>query len=343
MPGIAENALESTRFGLRDDQRVLANIETTAVCGFTPVCGDRCILNIVNASAGAPLVAEAVLAESHELIASNYSNRVRHLAIAGKEPLASPEVFFAILRQWHAMPESRRPGTIGLITADAPALKMLSSRFTDTPVSWVNISIDTDAVGLRTPANATPLLENALYLRRTGGTLAVGVNTLLSSTNLEHLIAIGRRLQSIGIDQWSIGPFLFPCNGRMESQVGSSDLLRALDRLTLEFGTSPMRIVFEVDHAQLFNLAGTNAQLGAFDNAWRYEYRFHPNVTVIATNPREGYFVRARWDGALLGKQDFRTVGLKEGQYGRYAPGRIAELLGRFAALHKLSTPAAVA
>jgi hypothetical protein len=334
MPGIAENALElaNTQSFLTEDQYILINIETTASCHFTKRCGDHCILNKVNSMAREPMSPDTVLQIADELFSSTHSHRIRHVGAVGKEVLDAPELLIEIAKRWHRTPSFRRPGTLGIISAAAEPMNQFASSLVENPLSWVNISIDTSAVDLRTQANAAPLLASALNLRKIGGVQAVGVNTLLSRGNLDQVVEIGRRVERAGVDQWSIGPFLAPrSNGRMEPVAETADFRRAIDRVIAEFADSPMNILYEMDYTELLALVGDEARLRDGRNRWRHEYSLSRCLKLIATNPREGFFLRVRWDGELLAKHDFRTVGLEHGRYGSYQPGRIVELLAQFA------------
>ena len=329
MPAIAENALElaRTQSSLTEDQNILINIESTGSCHFTKRCGDRCILNMVNSKARAPMSPDTVLQIADEIFSSPSSHRIRHVGAVGKEVMDAPELLGEIAKLWHRTLAFRRPGTLGMISAAAEPMVKFAPRFAENPLSWLNISIDTSAVGLRTQSNAEPLLASALHLRKAGGVLAVGVNTLLTGGNLDQVIEIGRRVERAGVDQWSIGPFLVPRDGRMEPVAETADFRRAIDRVMAEFADSPMNILFEMDYTELLALVGDEARLRDGRTRWRHEYSVSQCMKLIATNPREGFFLRVRWDGELLAKHDFRTVGLEHGRYGSYQPGRITELL----------------
>ena len=333
MPGVAENALElaNTQSYLTEDQNILINIETTASCRFTKRCGGHCILNMVNSKAREPMSHEMMLQIAEEIFSSPHSRRIRHVGAVGKEVLDAPALLLEIARLWHRTPSFRRPGTLGMISAAAEPMNKFASSFAENPLSWVNISIDSTAVDLRTQANAEPLLASALHIRKVGGVQAVGVNTLLSRGNLDQVIEIGRRMERAGVDQWSIGPFIAPRNGRMEPVAETADFRRAIDRVMAEFADSPMNILFEMDYAELLALVGDEARLRDGRNRWRHEYPVSRSLKLIATNPRAGFFLRVRWDGELLAKHDFRTIGLEHGRYGSYHPGRITELLEQFA------------
>jgi hypothetical protein len=334
MPGIAENAIETAvmRTRLNEEQTILANIEITAACRWRERCSDRCILEVVNSRAGKPMEESKVMAAGAELVRSPQSRRVRHLGVVGREPLEAPGVLLGLLRLWHGTPAEVRPGTFGVITAAAGPLAEFAPSFADNPMTWLNVSIDTAAVGLRAAANAGPLLKSALKVRELGGTEAVGVNTLLTPDNLEEVVGIGRQVERAGVDQFSIGPFLVARAGRMEPLAGAPDFRRAVDRLAAEFAGTAMQVRFEVDYHEMVALVGDEDRLRNGEQRWRHEYPVTDRLMLIATNPRQGHFLRVRWDGSLLSKRDFRTVGLEQGMFGSYRPGRVEELLEEFSA-----------
>jgi len=258
----------------------------------------------------------------------------------GKEVMEDADTLFEITRMWHEAPATGRPGALGIITASASGLKRHAREFARFPISWIVISLDVSSVGLRSPANEQPLLASALLVRATGGTEALGVNTLLTPDNLSEVIALGRRVEKGQIDQWSLGPFLAPAtNGLLRPVVRRDDYRRAIERVVAEFGDSRMRILFDLDYSELLALVGDKIRLKPAGKAWRYEYAVTENIKLAALNQQPFFFMRSRWDGQILAKADFKVIGLEQGTYGRWQPGRVVELLQQFVSQQELMIP----
>lgn len=342
MPGVAENALEigNAASTLSDAQTILVNLETTARCKWSNTCGPRCLLNQLNSRARPPLTRLDVLRVADEIISSRASFHVRHMCALGKEVMEDADTLFEIARMWHEAPASSRPGAFGIITASALGLESRVRDFARFPLSWIVISLDVPSVRLRSPVNEQPLLTSALHIRATGGTEALGVNTLLTPDNLAEVIALGRRFEPSQIDQWSLGPFLAPAaNGLLRPVITRDDYCRAIERMEAEFSGSGMRILFDLDYAELLALVGDKARLKPAGNAWRYEYEVTKNIKLAALNEQPFFFLRSRWDGEILAKADFKIIGLERGTYGPWQPGRVGELLEQFVLQQEFINP----
>ena len=332
MPGVAENALELRCASdvLCDEQTILANIETTSTCGFSRTCAGSCLLNQLNSQARPALGRPKVLELAREFINSPQSHRIRHFCALGMEVMDDAESLFEILRYWHATPASNRPGTFGIITANAAGLRRHARNFAENPLSWLVISLDVASVGLRSQTNENSLLLSALDLRSASGTQALGVNTLITRENLSEVVALGHRIEHKALDQWSLAPFLTPQNGRMKSTMSRDDYLRVIERVSNEFSATSMQIILDLDYATLLDLVGDGERLACGQGAWRYEYPITSQFALTALNPKLNYFLRARWDGELLSHPDFNVIGLKNGTYGTWQSGRVSRLLEDF-------------
>ncbi len=329
MAVIATNTLEPRNSALGEHRQVLVNLELNHSCPHTNICGQTCYINAVAPVGKAPLSPEQVLIAAREVLESGET--VRHLVLPGMEVFESAELLLRIVEEFHGASIDTRPGDISIITASSAGLKRYASRLADTPLSVVNISMDTAESGLRSPRSNGPLLDAALDLKRGGGTALVGVNTVLTDLNLAAAIEIGRQVQGAGVDQWSLGPLLRRQDGRMESVLSAAQLRRIIDRVSEEFAGSGLEIVFDLDLPLMRGLVDVPGMLAASAERWRYEYEWPgaPNILLEAGNSRPGYFVRLDWTGQLMSKEDYRWVS-RPGSYGQYAPGRISGLIEQF-------------
>lgn len=327
--GVAENAMEMRANGLGESRKVLINLEINNNCSYTATCGDRCILNNVRVAAK-PISEREILLAAFEFIENG--STIRHFAIPGKEPLESPTLLFDIVERYHNTPREQRPGTIGIITS---GLKLSGNTrlFQEFSLDWMILSVDAEKTGLRIYGNSLKALDIALELRGKEKVKRLNVNTVLTRDNIDEVIKIGRSLEERGkVDQWSVGGMLNPNGGSMVHALSVADHARQLDRITAEFGNGRMQVVFVTDHSRLEEVTRKKILEREMDK-WRTELRRAPNVMATAANPREGYFMRLRYDGQLLAKADFGKIGLREGRYGRYEPGKISKLMNQFAQL----------
>lgn len=326
MAVIATNTIEQRCSSLGEHRQLLVNIELNNSCAHTKVCGQTCYLNVVSPVGKAPLGPELVLAAAREVI--RRGEFVRHFVMPGKEVFETPDLLLGVLDEFHTAPIQSRPGTISIITASATGLQRYASRLVETPLSAVNISMDTAGSGLRSPRNNGPLLAAALRLKELGGTEVIGVNTVLTEDNLADAVQIGKHLQSAGIDQWTLGPLLRPVNGRMESVLSAGQLRVMIDRVRQEFGGSDLGIVVDLDLPLFSGLVEVPGVFAAGKYRWRYEYELPdaPNIMLEAGNPAEGYFFRMDWAGQLLSREDYRRIS-SPASYGQYSPGAIESLI----------------
>lgn len=332
--GVAENAIELSNYPkLNEHRSVLVNLEINNKCSYTVTCGDNCILNAIMPKS-TPITELETLHAAFEIITNGAT--VRHFAIPGKEPLESPELLLKILHRYYGTPHEQRPGTIGIITSGL-MLKKNTPIFQAFPLNWMNLSVDTQATGLRVPQNSLKALDHALELKENGGVCKLGINTILTRDNIQDVIEIGKKLEERGVDQWSVGGMLVSDGKSMIHTLSASEHREFFGRITAEFSGSKMQVLFVTDNAHLDEITGKQAPNEALPR-WRTEIDMAPSIRVMALNPSEGYFFRFRWDGQLLKKSDFGKVGLKEGSYGRYSPGKIAELLKDFRNLRRDST-----
>jgi MoaA/NifB/PqqE/SkfB family radical SAM enzyme len=326
MAVIATNALETRYSPLGEHRQLLVNIELNNSCAFTDVCGPTCYLNVIAQVGKVPLASELVLAAAREII--QCGENVRHLVLPGKEVFESPELLLEVIEEFHAAPAHTRPGDISIITASSAGLQRHASRLANTPLGAISISLDTPGSGLRSPRNNKPLLDAALRLKELGGTERLGVNSVLTDRNLAGIIQIGKQLQGIGVDQWTLGPLLRSQSGRMESVLSSHQLREIINRVSQEFAGADLSIMFDLDLPLLRGLIDAPEVFANGATRWRFEYELPgaPNIVLEAGNPAAGYFFRMDFSGKLSSKEDYRWIG-RPGSYGQYTPGRISRLL----------------
>ena len=337
MPVIATIALEHRNSLLGKHRQFLTNLELNNSCANTGICGSNCYLNVIApATDRTPLDPETVLEAAIELI--RHGRNVRHMACPGKEPWESSTLLLEIIEEFHGSPIDTRPGTIGIISASPVGFNRHAKRLSDTPLSWAAISLDTPDSGLRNVLNNAPLLSSALRFKEAGATELLGVNTVLTETNLSQVLRMGKQLQGIGVDQWALGPLLRAAvNGRMESAISIGRLREIIDRVCQEFAGEDLQIVFDLDLAQLRGLVDEVDVFVEGANRWRFEYEMPgaKNILVEAGNPNR--FFRMDWSGKLSSKEDYRWIG-RAGSFGEYRPGRIAQLLGELETVGTLVT-----
>lgn len=311
---------------LTEDRQVLVNLEINKDCELTKICGDSCFLNLVEQSLPGirNLSSADVLTAAREVI--DNGRYVRHLALVGKEPLDTPELLFEILRYYHESPIDTRPGTIGINTSGLQ-LRKLSSQFVHLPIDWCAVSVDTSASGLHVERLNRQLVEDLLQFCESGATEMALVNTVFTEDNHEVIIDLGKWICASGIDQWALSTMMKPSNGRMTLGVSQATASKLLDRVISELADVDCQILFEVELDELRRRSDEE-----LPDRWRIEHNIEgTNVWLVSPNFGKGYFVRMRWDGQLLTKQDFLQLGLTQSTFGQYSPGRFAEVLSQFA------------
>ncbi len=259
---------------------------------------------------------------------------VRHYCMTGKEPFETPDTVVAISEAWHAAAVRNRCGTIGAITASPSGLASAVAELSDrAPLSWVLGSLDVAATGLRAVANNKALIGALLNARQAGAIGAFGINTLLTDENINDVMVLGRTLAKLSVNQWSIGPLMNPQRGRMVSGTNQETFLKFIELLVAssEFMDGPMEVTLSLEYPDLLRMVGESSRIEGNVSSWRYQYRISKYFALIALNPTPNRFLRARWDGELLSLEDFLTLGIKQGSYGTYSPGRAGEILSALA------------
>lgn len=329
MAVLAESSIEDPAQCLHARRQILVNVEINRRCPWTETCDSSCILNVLE-----PTAPDLSLPELRRGIEEfiDAGKRVRHFAICAKEPLATPDVLFEdVLRPYHNADSEDRPGTVGIITSGV-GLSGLIDRFAALPLHWAMVSLDTFESGLRVPSSHQAVLSAALDLRSAGGTGLIGINTILTENNVNGVLRLGERLSNASVDQWALGSMLVPNSGRMVPAMNAAQLTKSIDTIVAHFTGTSTRLVFELDFDVFCDIVDDDELIAAQADRWRFEFELPGarNILFVAGNPREGHFVRLRIDGQLLAKSDFRIIGLRNGRYGRYKPGKIEGLLEAF-------------
>ncbi len=317
------NTLEMPCFAGVTNRQVLMNIEPTATCKLTPVCGDSCILTYTHKSAGAPLPSFRVEELIDEVLATSQHGNIRHIMFAAKEPTEAPEHILRLAKGWHSMEANERALSIGIISASPVGIEKLIPHLADCPLSSVLISIDGQSSGLRTEINNNRLLVAAVKARDAGSILKIGVNTTTRLSDLDDVLTIGQAVRKAHVDQWTVAGFCAPSEGMMTSVLNREDYQKLIETLVENFGSCGMRVTIDLP-CQHFDLVGE-----VRTDIWRTELEVAPNVFVQTLNKRPGYFARVRWDGEVLGLEDALRVGAVTGRYGAYVPGTISDLVDR--------------
>jgi len=316
--------------GMSEARQVLVNLEINKDCQLTKICGDDCILNMIEGSLpdARQISSEMVIEVAQEVI--DNGQNVRHLAITGKEPLDTPEVLFDILRRYRKASEETRPGRVGVITSGLK-LRQCMADLVKWPLDWCEVSLDTSASGLHIEKTQQRLLDDLMALRQAGGTAMTQVASVFTGENMEALLELGRRVGEAGVDQWVLGTKLESHNGVLSPSVPTDVIKRFVNRVVGDLVDVKSAILYglELDEWQI--LTGQRVA-----DRWRVEHWVNDRVCLVAANFDEGYFVRLRWDGELINKQDFRRLGTEQGYFGTYVPGRLAEVLQTFAKVVKV-------
>ncbi len=166
----------------------------------------------------------------------------------------------------------------------------------------------------------------------------LGVNTVLTTGNLQAAIQIGKQIESSGIDQWTLSPLLLPQNGRMEPVLSTEQLRGMIECVSETFAESTLEIIFDMDLPLLHGLVDDDAVFAHGDGRWRFEYALpgSSNILLEAGNPKPGHFFRMNHAAQLFTKEDYRWIG-HTGSYGKYSSGKISGLLNE---LRKQRVPA---
>lgn len=312
-----------------EDRRVLVNLEINNRCQLTNICGENCILNTIASSipSAQAMKPEQVLEAAFEVIENGQN--VGPLALVGKEVLESPDVLFAILERYHSTPVEIRPQSIQIITSGAQ-LRRHIDRFAELPLHGCFVSLDADPTGLHLPEQNRQLLTDLLCLKERGGTNMSGVISVLDNTNTDALLELGAWVCSQGslLDQWSIGQKLIEKNRKMVPGVSQAIVQRTFDHVVTELGgegqSNINQILFELEYPTFNELFGETIP----PNSWRKACQIPgTNVWAVAQNANPGHFIRLRWDGQLISKQDLRQLGTVTGAHGRYRPGKLRSFL----------------
>jgi hypothetical protein len=329
----AEMSLESPTSPPRKMQVVLGNMEINDRCSYTVACGATCYLNRVHTNR--PVLAEDKILESAKAMIGR-GDVIRHLAVVGKEAFESARLLLKIAREFHKTSPSERPASLGVISASASGIKKWLPEFADSPLSWLAVSVDVAKSGLRA-GDPFSVLKAALAGKSAGGTLAVAVNTTFRKETVDDVLGLSCELKGTRIKQWALCPLVLPLSGRMHSTVGIEQMERMI-RGAGQVVDVAERVVIETDPATLRTLLGESIWRTVSTHVWRIEYLLPNGVWLFARSPEAGYFIRQRYDGALLSRLDFSRLGVTEGRYGQFRSGADIDI-----ALKTMETERAVA
>lgn len=325
----AGTSVEHDRLRLRNDVAVNPygvqfNISLNNSCSLTKRCGSRCFLNVVQPDT--PELEAGQRADALREI-MDAGPIVRHMSFVEKEPFESPEQLRAALVDFHSRSRDQRPQAIGCITNGLPLGNHLDW-LADSPLDWCLTSLDGEAdTHLRGRMLWTPALHNLVEAKRLGAVRLIGINTVVTEENMESVIRLGRRLPEFGIDYWGLGVYLTNQHGVMTSTLSPDRTRECVHRIAEGIADSPVPAVFELDEGAFELITGTRPR-SVRNGPWRLEHPIAGTPLRIATmSPEPGRFFRFRFDGQLLDKADLLTVGAVETRYGKYAPGKITQLL----------------
>ncbi len=329
MSVVAESALE-VDLEIESNAQVLCNLELNNTCRFTTDCGDACILNQIAPRAPA-MSAQRVAQVGREII--DAGDTIRHVVLAGKEPLETPDRVLGFLHAYHQRPLNSRPGAVGLLTSGINLDQHIDA-FARTPLSWCITSLDAERSGLRstqaTKTNAS--LQTLTDLKAAGGARLIGINSVVAMDAETELMPLAEQIDAAGVDQWALSPLLVPHKGAMKPYLPLSLLAPQLERLAHRLANLRTVVSFDVDPATFERLSGG---IGVAPDQWRSTFWLTSNVRLTAKSPAAGYFFRLRFDGQLLSRDDFLKQDLREGTYGPYSAGRIKTLVDKLGQLRQ--------
>ncbi|MBK8270608.1 MAG: hypothetical protein IPK83_20825 [Planctomycetes bacterium] len=166
-----------------------------------------------------------------------------------------------------------------------------------------------------------------LELRRRGGARVIGVNTVVTADNVDSVVELGHVLIGEGVNYWGLGTYLQPgARGRVVASINPTQTIELIERIADQFSNNRLPVVFEVEPETFQTISGidTNDVVGG---PWRLEHPVSSSFRVATINPEPGKWIRLRFDGQLIDKSDLLTVGVLEGRFGRYEPGKITALI----------------
>ncbi len=325
---------------LWEDDRLLAtrpggghfSMELNRRCLFESVCGNNCFLLARRAPESKILTREEVVTIAEEGLACG--EELLHFNAAGMEPFdKSPDepepVIFALLERWHAMPACRRPTTFNAITSGA-LLTRYVDRLREVPLSSLIVSVDdAPTSGLRSRNAGGHALAEGLRVREAGGCVRLCVNTVLTDNNEDQVLAIGRVVAEAGADQWMISPLRVSDGTRMEAAVSGDALIsfgQRVDRV-LRGCRSAVRVILDVPHNTVVRAAGGGARRISEWSGWCWRWPLENLEIELQAFCPQSRFLRVRWDGELLQKDELHAVGLRTSALGRYQPGSIRRVI----------------
>lgn len=308
---------------------ILVNIGLSSRCPLKKRCGERCFLiQALPKTPDMPPAERDVAIE--ELLDAGPD--VRHMVACEWEPLAEPEALRRALRSYHARPADQRPQAFGIITS-----ALLTHRvpwLPQTPLTWALVSLDGEAETHHRGLDLfSPAWTGLMKLKETGGARFVGVNSVLAGgeASTSSILRLTRRLIDAGIQYHGVGPYMDIQGERMVSQVSADELLRIYERFTTELSgeATPEDFTMMMElPPEVFERISGDDPFAVRRRPWRLEHRVAGSPVVAATiNPTPGRFFRLRADGQVIDHSDLMTVGLLEGRYGRYQPGRLKALI----------------
>ncbi len=232
-------------------------------------CGDRCLLN--QAYPAVPEMSPALRRIAITEILDS-GRAVRHMSIVEKEPFASPELLRDVLSLYHERSRGARSQSVGCIT-NGVLLKQHFGWLRNTPLSWCLVSLDGMARShLRGPELWRSTFENLLELRRRQCASVIGVNTVVTSANVDSVIGLGELLSREEVDHWGLGVYMRPdSNRRIVSSLTPSSTKRIVLQIAERLANSGVQIVFELD-PQVFTLLSGLDPYGVRDGPWRLEH-----------------------------------------------------------------------
>lgn len=306
---------------------ILLNVEVNADCRFTRICGDDCILNMLNPEAQQMTAGEmdVALKEASRLPA----HLVRHLALVGKEPMETPRRVLDLLAAYHARPAALRPASIGMITSGV-GLQQFAHAARSTPLSWVLVSVDTERVGLRSDAAAADALLGAGCMLHTGAAQRVGAATVIAEEDVSvpELLRLGQRVADAGVSYWSLAPKRHLRHGVLSSVRSAGDFVELVSSLSSGLRARRVEVVGELPEKVLVALAQQRGGALRYDS-WRATW--HPDVQdsmtrFVAIRSRGG-FVRMRADGGLVSMRQLVEPNLPSPVHGFYRPGCMQKIV----------------
>lgn len=305
------------------------SIEINAFCPFSgpKACGDRCVLQARKAPKELLLRPDEIGEMFQEIL--DCGNSIRHFGVPGMEPLASPNILFDLLDRYHNRRPDERPLTFNVITSGY-GLSEAIPRFRELPIGALIISVDdTPFTGLRTDGAGDAALKNGLLLREQGGCAHLCVNTVLNDRNASSVLTISRQVHALGVDQMLVSPQVSPYGSLLKPTLSQEEIIAFAHMAAADQKLQGLNLFVCVESGAFVD---SDLEMPLIDPLeWSARVPLGDSSVSLLVLNYEAPFVRVRWDGQMLLRNELMTIGLQQSKVGRYQPGSMSKLIEAWA------------